>query len=160
MIPGWLPRFCETDGVWEEVVAALYAVFRRDIIDNPPWIDDAPVWIDRTISHGFEESFWHLISRIDYASGDRQFDPRRAERLPWCGALLRNSDNPAVRRWRCRDERGRIRMYLWYEDGNYVVILEEKTMRRGVVYFLTTAYHVDGDSQRRSLNRKYEKREP
>jgi hypothetical protein len=51
-------------------------------------------------------------------------------------------------------------MYLWYEDGDYVVILEEKVMRRGRVYFLTTAYHVDGNSQRRSLNQKYEKKEP
>jgi hypothetical protein len=160
MIPGWLPRFCETDGVWEEVVAALYVVFRRDIVDNPPLIDGVPVWIDRRISDGFEESFWHLITRTDHASGDRQFDPRRAERLSWCGALLRNSNSPDVRRWRFRDERDSIRLYLWYEDGDYVVILEEKAMRRGGVYFLATAYYVDGDSQRRSLNRKYEKREP
>jgi hypothetical protein len=160
MIPDWLPDLCRTSGEWEEIVAGLYAVFRRDLVEATPVIDGNPVWYDRQMSEGFEESFWHLITRTDYSSGDRLLDPRRAERLSWCAAILQNVNDPTVKRWRYKEGRGQIRLYLWYEAGDYVVILEEKTMRRGNVYFLTTAYYVEGDSGRRSLRRKYDAREP
>jgi hypothetical protein len=160
MKPEWLPACCATNGDWAEVVAALYAVFRRDIVDNPPRVDGCRVWWQQGMSDGYEETFWHLITRDDAATGDRLFDPRRAERLSWCGPILRHCNDPAITRWRYRESRGQIRLYLWLEPWDYVVVLEEKDGRGGRSYFLITAYHPDGEDRRRSLRRKHEKKEP
>ena len=160
MMPEWLPEFCATNGEWEEVVSALYEVFQRDFATNPPRVDGCPVWYQRRISDRYEEAFWHLITRDDDATGDRQFDPRRAERLSWCGPILRHCNDPAIIRWRFRESKGQIRLYLWLELWDYVVVLEERDMRSGRIYFLITAYHLDGKGRRRTLRRKYEKREP
>jgi hypothetical protein len=61
---------------------------------------------------------------------------------------------------------------LWLEAWDYVVVLEKRVLRIeevvvlekrlpriGEVAFLVSAYHVDGDSVRRSLRTKYAKRE-
>lgn len=158
MTPEWLPGFCVTDGEWSAIVAALYQVFQQGIVADPPRLDGCPVWRHRQVCDGYEEAFWHLITQDD-ASGERLFDPRRAERLAWCAAILRHPDDSAITRWRYR-ERGQIRLYLWLEAHDYVVVLEERDTRRGRVYFLLTAHYLDGESRRRNLWRKYEKREP
>lgn len=155
-MPAWLPELCETDGVWDEVLCALYAVFRRDFPDDPPMLDGCPVWWDRRVLDRFEEAFWHLITRENQKTGERLFDPRRAERLAWCRAIIRNCADPAVKRWRYRAGSGQIRVYLWLEAHNYVVVLEP----RRAVYVLVSAHHIDGDSRRRNLQRKYDRREP
>lgn len=160
MMPEWLPECCATNGEWAEVVAALYAVFRRDIAADPPRVDGCRVWWQHRMSDGYEEAFWHLITRDDAATGDRLFDPRRAERLSWCGPILRHCDDPAITRWRYRESKGQIRLYLWLEPWDYVVILEERDGRGGRIYFPITAYHPDGEDRRQSLRRKYKKREP
>ncbi|MGA3023809.1 MAG: hypothetical protein ABSF98_03460 [Bryobacteraceae bacterium] len=160
MMPDWLPEFCATDGEWSAVAADLYNAFVRDIVTDPPRIEGCPVWWRRRMVDGHEETFWHLVTRDDAEVGERLFDPRRAERLRWCGAILRHCDDPAVTRWRYREQRGQIRLYLWLHDHDYVVVLEEREVRGGKVYFLISAHHLDGESRRRNLRRKYEKREP
>lgn len=159
MRPAWLPAFCTTDGEWNTVVHELYEVFRQDFVLNPPRLDDGPVWWNRRISDGYEEAFWHLIERNEVEMGGRCFDPRRAERLSWCGAVIRHWTDPAVKSWRYREGRGQIRLYLWLEDDDYVVVLEERSDRRRKAYFLITAHHLDGENRRQSLRRKYENRE-
>jgi hypothetical protein len=56
--------------------------------------------------------------------------------------------------WDYEEGRRRVRTYLWLREYDYAVILEK---RKGH-YYLITAYYVDGDSNRRSLRRKYEQR--
>lgn len=158
MMPDWLPACCTTDGEWAEVVSSLYAVFQRDFIGDPPRVDGCPVWWQRKVRDGYEDAFWHLTTRDDATTDARLFDPRRAERLSWCRPMLRHFDDPAITRWRYRESNGKIRQYLWLEAWDYVVVLEERNMRRGPVLFLVTAYHVDGEGTRRQLRKKYEKR--
>lgn len=141
-------------------MAAGVLRYRRRVAADPPRVDGCPVWWHRQIRNGFEEAFWHSITRDDAAAGERLFDPRRAERLAWCGPLIRNCHDAAVLRWRYRESRSQIRLYLWLEAYDYVVVLQERDSRRGGIYFLVTAYHLDGEDRRRSLRRKYEKREP
>ena len=160
MMPAWLPELCETCGRQDEVLARLHAVFQHDFASNALFIDGSPVWFDRRLVGRYEESFLHLVTRTDYRTGERLLDPRRAERLAWCGAIVRHCDDPVIRRWRFKEGSGRVHLYVWYEEGDYVVVLEERLMRRGRVYFLVTAYHVDGDATRRRLRAKYEKKEP
>ncbi len=160
--PSWLPEIVNTDGEWEEVHERLYKVFSDDFIKKKPKLNGLPVWWDRRVlpDDCYEEGFWHLITRRDNKTNERLFDPRRAERLTWCGALIENFNDEKVKFWDYKEANGRIRTYLWLEELDYAIILEKKRMRIGEVYFLVTAFYVDGESKRRSLRKKYENRMP
>lgn len=159
-LPDWLPPMLDLNGDWNTVVHELYAVFTRDFTRGALNVAGEPVWYDRKMVDGYEACFWHLITRNNQQTGDRQPDFRRAERLPWCAAILRNANDPAVMFWRYREGSGSIRTYAWLEEGDYVVVLERKPMKIGPVAFMITAYHIDGASRRRNLRRRYEQREP
>jgi len=157
--PPWLPEAANTNGEWDSVLAKLYEVFRRDFQEANPTLDGLPLhWDSRSSEKGFPESFWHLITRIDPVTRQRLFDPRRAERLPWCAAVIRNAASPEVKRW-VYWQRGQRRLYLWLEDLDYVVVLEPQPKRSPQRFFLVTASHLDGPSQRRAMRRRYENRE-
>jgi hypothetical protein len=110
---------------------------------------------DRRVVDGkCEEAFWHLTTKDQY--GDRLFDARRSERLPWCRPTITNSTDAQVTAWKYEEGRSRVRLYLWLEKWDYVIVLELRPRR----LFLVTAYHVDGDSTRRSLRRKLQNQQP
>ena len=170
-LPHWLPEIICVDGNFDDVVRRLYNIFHRDFVENKPVLADMEVWHNRKVKPGetYEESFWHLIERDHNKQGSRSFDPRRAERLPWCAATLNNSQQPQVNYWIC-DEQGKQTCYVWLEDYDYVIILEKRTLPpksvNGIakpsrtIAFLKTAYHVDGESTRRYLRKKYRQRVP
>lgn len=160
VMPLWLPHKIPVDGEWERVCAMLYQIFERDFIDSSPLFERRKIiWDDRVLDGLYAEGFWHLITKQDKESGERFLDPRRAERLPWCAPTINNSRDPVVKVWNYREGSGRIRTYLWLENFDYLIVLEIRPQRRGEVAFLFTAFHVDGDSYRRGLRIKYEKRE-
>lgn len=168
-LPPWLPEKICVDGEFHKIVSRLYNIFHRDFIEDHPRLTDMDVWYDRTIKPGetYEEGFWHLITRDCAEDGNRIFDPRRAEKLPWCAPTLNNSEKAQVKYWIC-DKRGKLTCYVWLEDYDYVVILEKRTLPaktaagreklKRTIAFLKSAYHVDGDSNRRYFRRKYESR--
>ncbi|WP_129628743.1 hypothetical protein [Candidatus Oscillochloris fontis] len=160
-LPDWLPPMLDLSGDWNDILHQLYTVFTRDFKTGSLFLAGEPIWHDRRILPGeaYEESFWHLVTRKDNKSGDRLPDFRRAERLPWCAPILRNINDPAIKFWHYREGNQRLRMYAWLEAGDYVVILEHKPKRIGQVAFLITAYHLDGESMRRSMRKRYERRE-
>jgi len=164
MTPSWLPPVVDCNGVWREVVAALYAIFMRDFTNGRPSFRGRPIWWDRRRDPGdsYEIGFWHLISRDDLQTGDRLPDFRRAERLPWCRPVLDHEADQAVLVWNADRGGGDVRTYLWLRDLDYVVVLQRRALRnRGVgrsVMFLVTAYHVDGDRTRKQLEGSYASR--
>jgi len=167
--PHWLPDMICVDGDFKQVLSRLYNIFHSDFIEHTPHLDSMEVWHNRTVKPGetYEEVFWHLIEREHDKQGSRSFDPRRAERLPWCAPALNNSQQPQVRYWIC-DEHRKQTCYVWLEDYDYAVVLQKRILPRKVVNgidkpartiaFLKTAYHVDGESRRRYFRRKYEER--
>lgn len=159
--PAWLPDIVSTDGEWEKVLERLYCIFKIDFVDGKPTLNNSRVWWDKRVLNGdcYEEGFWHLISKNDNLTNERLFDPRRAERLPWCRPIIEHFNDIAVKCWDYKVSRSRIEMYLWLEDFDYVIIFQKRKQGIGIVYFLLTAYYVEGNSTRRNLRRKYEKRE-
>ncbi len=160
--PPWLPEIVSVNGEWPHVLSRLYGIFDADFKRTERIFQGRPVRWDRRILPGehYEEGFWHLITKTEQRSGDRLFDPRRAERLPWCGPTISYSQDQVVKVWNYREASGRLRTYLWLEGWDYVIILERRSHPLGDVAFLVTAFHVDGESVRRSLRNKYARREP
>lgn len=160
-IPEWLPALIPVSGYWPRVEQLLYDIFHEDFLnaETKCWLYGLPIWCDRRVLVGNrEEGFWHLVTCTDQYSGQRLPDLRRAERLAWCGAMIRNTHEPEVKVWEYREGTGRVRTYLWFESEDYVVILEKRSQRFGEIYFLITAYYADGASTKRGLARKYQSR--
>jgi hypothetical protein len=161
-LPDWLPEIVAIDGAWEVVISILYHIFESDFMVTKRRFQGLPVWWDRKCLEGecYEEGFWHLITKVDGKTGERLFQPRRAERLPWCGPTITNSTHEAVKVWDYMEgKRGRLRTYVWLENLDYVVILERQKTRKGQIAHLVTAFYVEGSSGRRNLGKKYENRE-
>ena len=158
-MPQWLPSMVSVDGVWEVVLRNLYTIFEHDFKTTQPLLGGKRVFWDRRILEGNkEEGFWHLITRTDKESGARLLDPRRAGRLPWCAPTINNSGDISVKLWNYREGNGRLRTYVWLEDWDYIIILEKRPQKLGDVFFLITAYHVDGENRKRQLRNKYAKK--
>lgn len=154
--PAWLPRIFNMDGIWERNLGHLYSIFENDFINNPLLLDSKPVWFDRRVIEGkYPEGFWHIITKYD--GEERIPDFRRAERLPWCGPSIRNSNDPVITKWDII-ERDEINTYIWLESFDYLIVLVRRSHRIGDVMVLRTAYYVEGDSTRNKLKRKYANR--
>jgi len=156
--PTWLPEMLRTDGDPKQVFSALYKMFEASFKQQRCTFQGLPVFWDRRVLEGeYEEGFWHVITKTDQGTGERLFDPRRAERLSWCGPLLHNAHDNAVKVWDWRDGKGRIRTHIWLEEWDYVIILEKR--RDGRAALLITAYYVEGERTRKQLQSKYNNRE-
>lgn len=160
-IPDWLPDLISTDGEWNNVLERLYTIFKSDFKNGKPHLNGSRVWWDKRILEDdcYEEGFWHLISKNDRVTQERLFDPRRAERMPWCRPCIDNLRETLIKFWDYKVSGSRVKTYLWIEDFDYVIIFQKRRQRVGTVYFLLTAYYVEGDSTRRKLKRKYNNRE-
>jgi len=159
--PDWLPDILCVDGDYSQVLDALYKVFQRDIAAAQLMLDGHAIsWDRRRIANSaYEEGFWHLITCTDKITGDRLHDPRRAERLPWCGPTIRHNADPAVTAWEYEESNGKIRTYLWLKNFNYVLVLEKRLQKKGSPEaVLITAFHVGGEGTRKSLQKKYNTR--
>lgn len=152
--PAWLPDLLDINGVPSLVFAHLYSQFRLDFLDLTCYFRGSPIHCDRRKQNedDYEEGFWHLVSRDDYATQTRLHDARRAEKLAWCAAVIANADDECVSVWNYLEGRGQKRTYLWLRDWDYVVILEWKKNRS--VYQLVTAFHVD-EQKRHDLESRY-----
>lgn len=157
VMPIWLPSKVNVNGVWEKTLSLLYTIFQNDFVNENVFLGSKRVTYDDRILEGqYEEGFWHLITRKDLATGERLFDPPRAERLPWCAPTLNNSTDSEVLVWDYNEGSNGVRTYVWLRNWDYVIILRKQTKYN--IASLITAYHVDGSSSRSKLQRKYAKR--
>jgi len=117
----------------------------------------------RLVKHLMDEVEFHVItprrtipgSNITYSAEKIQsfFDHKIGLHF------IANASDKEVKVWDFREGRGKIRVYLWLEEWDYVVVLAKRKISFGNAIFLVTAYYVDGDYQRRVLQRKYSNRE-
>ncbi len=70
------------------------------------------------------------------------------------GPVIANSTEPEVEVWDYEEGRGRVRTYVWLRDHDYLVVLEKRQKRIGLVAFLVTAFHIDGPGKRADLEKK------
>ena len=72
--------------------------------------------------------------------------------------MILNIACPTMLVWDYKEGTGRVRKYLWRRDMRYLVVLEKQTRKWGQVYYLVTAYHVNGSSTEKKLQQKYSNR--
>jgi hypothetical protein len=135
-----------------ETFDLLYAIFRRDFMDDPPAYDGHCVWFFSEVEDGKEVVFWHLTSKDDKESGGRLPDLRRSGRLPWARPMLTRAKEPEIRAWDYEESDKTIKTYVWLKDYDFLVLL--KRYRDGSRRLLTSFY-VEYPNYRRKLENKY-----
>ena len=160
--PSWLPDLILLSDFHGNAIAyleAVYKQFEQDFLRSKLTLNGLPVQV---YIHPKEDnkafSYWH-ITHEGKVESERTFAPRRCERIAWVRAIIENVTDPAIKIWDYKEGNGKIRTYIWLEDYDYVVILEKKS-RKQDIYFLVTAFYIDGNSTERKLQRKYDQREP
>jgi hypothetical protein len=94
--PDFLPDLLSLGGTWEEILSRLYSVFSRDFKSGKVIHRGFIVLYDGRIlpdGQGKEEGFWHVVSKLDSTSRQREIDYRRAERLPWSSLDFHGTGN-------------------------------------------------------------------
>lgn len=161
--PSWMPDMVIVDGDWNIIFAQLVKIFDMDFRHGGCSFEGRPIWWDRNTEEWaggyYEKGFLHIITRKDYAIGERLFDPRRAERLPWCAPTICNASDTNILVWDYREADGKRNTYIWLQAWDYAIILQKRPSKKfGEVAFLITAFYVDGKHKREDLQRKYAQR--
>lgn len=152
----WLPEIVtleEFSGDYEKYSEHLHEVFLNDFVKNRLRIDDKPIYHDDRIldDGGRCECFIHLTTCEDEVTKERNFDPRRCERLCWAKPTIENrEDAVAVKVWEVR-KKGKNKLNLLIEEERYHVVLTKYKKS----YALTTAYYVDRNHMLRKLLKEY-----
>lgn len=154
-IPSWLPDIYPMDGNWNQRLKGLFKIFEQDFVFSHPQFEGCTVYHDERILDGeYPEGFWHITTKG--TQPNRLPDFRRAERLPWCKPSIQNSDDQIIKKWDYIEGQKGTRVYIWLETLDYVIILQPVTRETDMIYYLVTAFHVDGERSRNGLKRKYE----
>jgi hypothetical protein len=170
--PDWLPNPVEYHGDWDSFIRTLYRVFETDFKQGRPRYQNCPIWHDRRIDSedkfGFEEGFWHLVTRNEWVwnsakrikEKQRLPDNDRAARLPWAKPTIDHDSEPEIKVWDFEEaERSNVvRRYIWLEEYDFVVILEHQTKSFGDIFMLRTAFTVEYEGKRKDLESRYERR--
>ena len=152
--PAWLPElifFENYNGVWEDYLEAVYAIFYNDFVKSIPSYRGIKLSLKKhPMIDGKEATFWHIITSGQNEE-ERLPDIRRCERIGWPKPIIENDRDPVLKVWQNK-RRGDTRILLWFEQEEYLVVLSE---RRGYL-LLWTAYMVTRIHQKKKLKKEYE----
>jgi len=154
--PDFLPDLLSLEGTWEEILNRLYSVFSRDFKRGKVIHRGFIVLYDGRIlpdGQGKEEGFWHVVSKLDSTSRQREIDYRRAERLPWSRPLMESPPRSEILVFDHSEgpkDKGQ-RRYIWLEQFGYVLILQKKKR----TFFWVTAFYIDSEWKRRDLRKRF-----
>jgi len=138
---------------------SLKGVFDRDITNNANFSYNSkrvtPTPEDGRIE--METLFRHLTTVItDHKTKHRDFDVHRSQRLHWVKYHLDQRKTNSMLCFTVKEPEG-YRTYIYDVDEKYVIVLEPKY--HNSIYFLLTAYYLQGkDAQRDKMLKKYKRR--
>jgi hypothetical protein len=140
-------------------LASLKGVFGKDFTNRQPVLFNnrkvIPCPHDGAI--GMDTLFRHLTTVItDRATNKREFEMSRSRRLHWVRYHIDCKKKSNMLLFTVKEPDG-LRTYWYDDDEKYVIVLEPRVKQN--VYFLLTAYYLEGkDAQRDKIKKKYKRR--
>ena len=139
---------CQTD----EIIEFLYTIFKSDFIDTSCYMAQK-IYIDPQ-SHkkkeGKEEIFWHIVTRKE--RGSRELDRHRASRIRWIKPIILNHNYDKIKMFYYFEDTGKIRLYLWAYEVDFVVILQKLGATSS---YLVTSFYIDNQKKRDVFEKKF-----
>lgn len=142
----------------EDKIKLAYNVFKRDFLDSKCFLEKILICsksskkIEISQKLNVEEVFWHIISRKN--SSIRTFDEQRAKRIEWVKCIILDYDKNHIKRFYYYESNGKIRLYLWLEQYDFVVILE-KIITKTEEAFIVTSFYIDNSKKKEEFAKKY-----
>ena len=151
-----------------KIFDALYDIFYNDFIANKTFLNGT-IYINPQ-SHkrdeGKELSFWHLTTRTQtyrkkegnriVTIKERLPDFDRAKRIHWIKPIINNAlAAQNIKLFYKKETTGKkpIRLYLWAEDEDFVVILQKLGKSSS---FLVTSFYITHQRKRDDFQKYYE----
>lgn len=137
-------EYLDLDKPDTEQMYALYGVFKKDMIDEPIYINNIQVAYDKRKSRhplfkGKPVGFEHICTRESKHSQKRNFDRERANKIHWIKPVIHFKEDARVRYFERLHSNGKNQQYYWLYEKSYVVIIREITTNLQLV----TAFKVD-----------------
>lgn len=131
-----------------EQMYKLFGVFKKDMIDEPIYINEIQVAYDKNRSKhplfkGKPVGFEHICTRESNHSKIRNFDRERANKIHWIKPVIHFKENARIRYFERIHANGKNQQYYWFHEKDYVVIIREITLTLQLV----TAFKVDNLNQ-------------
>jgi len=145
----WLPDLVPFEtygGNWNKYVNALYDFYKKDFIEDKPTFRGKKLRIRKYPQFkNKDRTFWHIIQegKIEV---ERIPDIRRCERIRWPKPMIEHYNYKEIKTWEDY-RRGEIRICIWFESVDYLVVLAK---RKKYILFLTS-YPTDRNHTRRKL---------
>lgn len=145
------PDLIEFDGDFEKYIQVVYAIFKRDFIENKPLFENTLVSVRKYPEvDGMHRTFYH-ITHEGADEENRKPDIRRMERIKYPKFVIENNTHKEILIW--KNKRGKDdRIVLFNEAESYIVILTD----RQKFYMFITAYYVEKKHRKRKLLKEYE----
>lgn len=150
-----------------QIINHLYEFFHRDFISTDTYLA-GEIYINPQCDRktdGKEDTFWHLTTRkekeFEWVNGRRQVrvlerypDFRRASRLEWVRQIITNHQDASIKLFYHQETNSKknIRLYLWAEDEDFVVILQKLGKSSS---FLVTSFYVDHQRKKDDYQKRY-----
>lgn len=156
--PDWLPpisRLEDFEGDATKYLAHIFSLFTRDFITTAPTFKGKKVFYDKRNDNGKPAAFGHITTEDDRNTKQRELSLRRCERIAWIKAIIEHANDPLVLVWEKEQKtskRRAIRTYLFLEQENFLVILQE--IKYG--HYMITAIYVDNPNQKRKHLKAHE----
>jgi hypothetical protein len=141
--------FCTED----KIVEFLYSIFKKDFINERCLLCNQ-IYIDPKSSEkreGKEEIFWHIVTRKHRS--ERRLDKPRASRIKWIKPIILNHNHEKIKMFYFFEDTGKIRLYLWGFEIDFVVILQKLGASSS---YLVTSFYIDNQKKRDGFEKKFQ----
>ncbi|MDC5133985.1 hypothetical protein OHW36_16360 [Acinetobacter baumannii] len=147
-----------------QYVDHFYYFFKRDFIDSNTHLEQ--IYINPRkdeLEDGKQKVFWHLTTRTDSVwqqNGkqkvkvvERYPDLKRATRICWIKEIIENYTDDHIKYFYSKHHTGKIRLYLWAYDHDFLVILQKLGRSESI---LVTSFYITHDGKRDELDEQYQ----
>lgn len=148
------PALISMDGDYYAKINLIHAVYRHDFTQNDLYFNGKMICRNSIPGdNGWDQLFWHLISRDDSTEG-RLIDYSRCARIAWSRYILMECVNNCalIKIWaKYYDKTKKYRIYIWCEKFDYIIVLE----KRNTFYQFITAFITDKTYKQKQFNNEY-----
>ena len=143
-------EYLDINGPDKNQMYKLYGVFKKDLIEDPIFINLVQLRYDNRKSvhplfKGKPKGFEHICTRESKHSKKRYFDPERANKIHWIKPVILFQEDNRIKYFERQHYNGQNQRYFWLAEKSYVVIVREITDNLQLV----TAFKVDDIEERR-----------
>ncbi len=137
-----------------DIYEELYSIFHDHFIKSRVYLAKS-IYVNPGYhgkKNGKENIFWHIVTRTNNKTKEREFDTQRASRIHWIKPIIENYNNHEIKLFYA-DYNKKIRLFLWAEDYDFVVILQK--LGNNYSSYLVTSFYIE-EWKKKKFQKMYE----